>query len=167
MIKSFKHLFVSFIYNKMKFTLHFSSLEKQLNSCDNKTPLFSLEDKVKLCKVVNVYDGDTCKVVFRLNDQVHRWNIRMDGYDTPEMRPSKSKPNRDEEIIAAKAAKEYLKGLVMNENQLVYIKCGKFDKYGRLLGTLYIKKNDLISVNQMMIDNKHGYPYHGGTKKQF
>ena len=89
----------------MRFTLHFSSLENQLNSCDNKTPLFSLEDKVKLCKVVNVYDGDTCKVVFRLNNQIHRWNIRMDGYDTPEMRPSKSKPNRDEEIKAAKAAK--------------------------------------------------------------
>ena len=151
----------------MKFTVNFSSLESQLNKCDNKTPLFSLEGKIKLCKVVNVYDGDTCKVVFRLNDTIHRWNIRMTGYDTPEMRPSRSKPNRDEEIKAAKEARDYLKSLVMKENQLVYIKCGEFDKYGRLLGELFINKNDLISVNRMMIDAKHGYVYNGGTKKVF
>jgi len=151
----------------MKFTVHFKSLESQLNKCDNKTPLFSLEGKTKLCKVVNIYDGDTCKVVFRLNDNLHRWNVRMTGYDTPEMRPSRSKPNRDQEIKAAKAARDYLKSLVMKDNQLVYIKCGKFDKYGRLLGELFINKNDLISVNRMMIDAKHGYAYDGGTKKEF
>ena len=40
-----------------------------------------------------------------------------------------------------------------------------FDKYGRLLGEMYINKEDTVSVNQQMIDNKYGYEYHGGTKK--
>ena len=53
----------------------------------------------------------------------------------------------------------------MNENQLVYLKCGKFDKYGRLLGYVYIKEDDTESVNEMMIKNNHAYEYHGGTKK--
>ena len=145
----------------------FQNLEKELLKYDNKTPLFTLKDKLKLCKVVDVYDGDTCKVVFRLNKKIHRWNIRLDGYDTPEMRPSKSKANRDEEIAAAKRAKEYLKSLVMNDDQLVYIKCGEFDKYGRLLGVLFINKDDKESVNQKMIKEGHGYEYHGGTKKKF
>lgn len=145
----------------------FQNLEKELLKYDNKTPLFTLKDKLKLCKVVDVYDGDTCKVVFRLNKKIYRWNIRLDGYDTPEMRPSKSKANRDEEIAAAKKAKEYLKSLVMNDDQLVYIKCGEFDKYGRLLGVLFINKDDKESVNQKMIKEGHGYEYHGGTKKKF
>ena len=149
----------------MKF--HFRSLEKRLQSTNKKTPTFSLEDETKLCKVVDVYDGDSCKVAFSLNGDIYKWNIRMNGYDSPEMRPSKSKPNREAEKAAAVKAKEYLKSLIMKDKQLVYVKCGKFDKYGRLLGTILINKNDVLSVNQLMINNGHGYEYHGGTKKQF
>ena len=149
----------------MKF--HFRSLEKRLQSTNKKTPTFSLEDETKLCKVVDVYDGDSCKVAFSLNGDIYKWNIRMNGYDSPEMRPSKSKPNREAEKAAAVKAKEYLKSLIMKDKQLVYVKCGKFDKYGRLLGTILINKNDVLSVNQLMINNGHGYEYHGGTKKEF
>ena len=134
---------------------------------DNQTPLFSLEDTYCQCKVVNVYDGDTCKVVFPFSGKMYRWNVRLTGYDTPEMRPPRSQANRDEEIKAAYAARDFLRGKVMNENQLVYIKCGEFDKYGRLLGTLFLEETDLISVNDMMIQQGHGYAYDGGTKQKF
>ena len=84
------------------------------------------------------------------------------------MRPLKSKPNREQEILAAKEAKKFLMEQVMNDpKQLVYIKCGEFDKYGRLLGELYLNEEQINSVNQMMIDNNHGYVYDGGTKKDF
>ena len=134
---------------------------------NNDTPIFSLEGKYCQCKVVNVYDGDTCKVVFPMNDTMYRWNVRLTGYDTPEMRPPRSQENREKEIEAAYAARDFLRGQVMNENQLVYIKCGEFDKYGRLLGTLFLQETDLISVNDMMIQQGHGYEYDGGTKKKF
>lgn len=140
----------------------FKSNSSKLSNCDNNTPMFSLEGEMKLCKVVDIYDGDTCKVVFKLKDKLYRWNVRMNGYDSPEMRVSKSNPRRD--VIKQKAilARDYLSSLV--KNQLVYIKCGEFDKYGRLLGTLYINKNDNVSVNDMMVENGHGYSYFGGTK---
>ena len=77
-------------------------LKLRLKNCNKKTPTFSLKDETKLCKVVDIYDGDSCKVVFKLRKNIYKWNIRMNGYDSPEMRPSKSKPNRDEEIAAAK-----------------------------------------------------------------
>jgi endonuclease YncB( thermonuclease family) len=137
------------------------------STVNNDTPVFSLEGTSCICKVVNVYDGDSCKVVFPMKETMYRWNVRLTGYDTPEMRPSKSKENRDEEIVAAKLARDYLKGQVMNEGQLVYIKCGGFDKYGRLLGTLFKDESDLISVNDMMISEGHGYVYDGGTKQTF
>ena len=134
--------------------------------CDKKTPKFSLEGQTKICKVVDIYDGDTCRVVFNHNGHINKWNIRMNGYDSPEMRPSKKLENRDEIKKKALESKNYLKSLVCNSNEkLVYLKCGGFDKYGRLLGELYVNLEDEKSVNQQMIDNGHGYEYHGGTKK--
>ena len=143
-------------------------MEKQLLELDlSKIPLFTLKGLKTKGRICDVYDGDTCKVVFRMNDEINRWNVRMTGYDTPEMRPPKSQANRELEIAAAKQAKSYLQSLIMNPEQLVYIKCGEFDKYGRLLGEIYIKKDDSKSVNQMMIEQGHGYAYDGGTKKNF
>ena len=138
----------------------------KLKTCDKSTPKFSLEGQYKLCKVVDIYDGDTCRVVFNHNGYIHKWNIRMNGYDTPEMRPSKLLPNRDEIKKKAKESKNYLKSIISNsEDQLVYLKCGTFDKYGRLLGDMFINRDDTNSVNQLMIDKGYGYEYHGGTKK--
>ena len=136
-----------------------------LKNSTKKTPKFSLEGQTKLCKVVDVYDGDTCRVVFNHNGKINKWNVRMLGYDSPEMKPSKSNPNRNEIKIRAKKSKEYLKSLIANtNNQLVYLKCGKFDKYGRLLGEIYIDLNDKQSANDLMIINGYGYKYDGGTK---
>jgi endonuclease YncB( thermonuclease family) len=140
-------------------------LKCELNKCDKKTSKFSLDGLVKLCKIVDVYDGDTCRAVFRHNGEICKWNIRMNGYDSPEMRPSKKLENRDEIKKKAIAAKNYLKSLIMNEKQFVYLKCGKFDKYGRLLGTLFVLQSDTISVNDTMIKNNYAYEYHGGTKQ--
>ena len=137
--------------------------EKTIN-----TPLLSLEGYYSVAKVVSVYDGDTCRVVIPFKGEFYKWNVRLDGYDTPEMRPSRSKPNRDAEIAAAKAAKKYLISLVMESpNQIVYIKCKDFDKYGRLLASIYIHPEDNVSVNEMMVQNGHGYNYDGGTKRVF
>ena len=90
----------------------------------------------------------------------------MEGYDSPEIRISKNDPEREEKKKKAIEAKKYFKNLVMNDNQLVYIKCGKFDKYGRLLGKIYLNKNDTISVNELMINQKYGYVYYGGSKNK-
>ena len=144
----------------------FRNIKKELEKCNNSIELFTLEGEYKLCKVVDVYDGDTCKVVFDLNGCLNKWNVRMEGYDSPEIRISKNDPEREEKKKKAIEAKKYFKNLVMNDNQLVYIKCGKFDKYGRLLGKIYLNKNDTISVNELMINQKYGYVYYGGSKNK-
>ena len=138
----------------------------KLKSADKKTNKFTLNNLIKICKVVDVYDGDTCRVVFNHNGEINKWNIRMNGYDTPEIRPSKKLENRDEIKKKAIESRDYLKSLIMNEEQLVYLHCYGFDKYGRLLGEIYINKDDKESVNEMMIKNNYGYVYDGGTKKK-
>ena len=139
--------------------------DHELENCDDNVSEFSLDGYLKQCKVVDVYDGDSIKVVFRHSGMLNKWTIRMAGYDAPELRPRLNTPNRESVIESAKISKEFLKSLVMNEpKQIVYIQCGKMDKYGRLLGTVYINHEDNISVNDLMIQNRMGYEYYGGTK---
>lgn len=143
-----------------------SELIDKLKNCDKKIPKFSLDGMTKLCKVVDVYDGDTCRVVFEHNGNFNKWNIRMTGYDTPEIRPRKNLENRDEIKKKAIESRDFLKSQVMNyPEQLVFIKCSCFDKYGRLLGELFKDKECTISINNLMVEKGYGYVYHGGTKK--
>lgn len=138
-------------------------LKLALRNCNDKTPRFDLKGLFKLCKVVSVYDGDTCQVVFKHRGELNRWTIRMNGYDTPEMRPLKSLPHRGRIIEKAREAKLFLSKLITP--QLVILECLGFDKYGRLLGNIYQNVEDTQSVNDMMVASKLGCVYDGGTKE--
>ena len=142
---------------------------------DEDAPLFSLEGHRCWCKIHprDVYDGDTVKATFVLQGMgVRRFKCRLDGYDSPEMKPPKKTANREAIVASAKKAREHLIGMVASKkNQMVWCHCGKFDKYGRVLITLYDgptwfgKANPKDSINQRMIKDGHGYEYHGGTKR--
>ena len=129
----------------------------KLKAADNSIPLFSLNNQKYKAKVVNVYDGDTIKVVILFNNKLTRFSLRMTGYDSPELRTK----NQNEKAAAIKA-RDALSSKI--NNKIIDLHCGKFDKYGRLLGTVYLKN---LNINQWMIDNNYGYEYDGGTKQQF
>ena len=136
----------------------------KLNSFGNSTPKFSLKDAHKICKIVDVYDGDTVRGVFEHNGQFNKWTIRMYGYDSPEMRPSRSLENREEIKQKARESRDYLKKLILNKT--IYLHCLDFDKYGRVLANIYIDGLNNKSVNDHMVENNYGYAYFGGTKKK-
>ena len=126
--------------------------------------LFTLEGKTFQSKIVKVYDGDTCFAVFYLNNQPVKFKIRMYGYDSPELKPSLNLANREQEIKKANKSKSELEKLILNK--IVRLECGEWDKYGRLLGKIYVKNdNKEVYVNEYMIENGLGYSYFGGTKK--
>jgi endonuclease YncB( thermonuclease family) len=62
------------------------STEIDWANVDNNVELFSLEGQEHLAKVVDVYDGDTIKCVFPIHNTLYRWNCRLSGVDTPELR---------------------------------------------------------------------------------
>lgn len=137
-----------------------------LSKTTNDIPLYSMKEQVYRAKIVDVYDGDTCTVVIKQYNKYMKYKIRMLGYDSPEMKPSLQKENREAEIESAKIAKQALKDQI--DNQIVILHCDKFDKYGRLLGTIYTTGSyckHSLNINQWMIDNGYGYEYYGGTKK--
>ncbi len=142
------------------------SFEEKLKNIGDleKFPLFSLKGKSFIAKPTNIYDGDTLSMIFEVNGEILKYRCRCMGYDSPEMKPSKSKPDRELEISLAKKAKQrFVELLEKHQSKLVKIECFEFDKYGRLLVNIY-NKVDEKSINQIMIDEKHGKAYDGGTK---
>lgn len=123
-------------------------------TCKN-TQVFSFKNLKTKAKVIKVYDGDTIWVAFNYQGKYIRIKIRLDGIDTPELRSS----NRIEKKKAIDA-RDYLKRMI--DNRIITLHCGKFDKYGRLLGTIYYKN---VNINTNMIDVKHAVAYDGGKKK--
>ena len=112
-------------------------------------------------KVENVVDGDTIDVLIDLGfDILFASRVRLAGIDTPESR------TKD---LAEKAlgleAKEYLKKALKDAKSVV-IKTEKMnssEKYGRILGWLYIN-GDAESVNDKMINDGYAWGYMGDTK---
>lgn len=50
--------------------------------------------------------------------------------------------------------------------RVIRLVCGDFDKYNRILGTVFVigSDNREINVNQTLIDSKLVFPYKGDTK---
>lgn len=148
---------------------------------------FSLAGISTLCKVVDVYDADTFRVVFfkNINDKKPmKLKVRALGCNAPELHPLKSNPFRKEEMKKARIARNRLIQLVSdakidinvdyeksvtnnilaNNDKLMFIEFTKFDKYGRVLGTLYYDDTKNTSINQLLIDENHAVSYYGGKR---
>ncbi len=161
-----------------------SSTDDLINSTPD-TPFFSLDGLECNGKITQVYDGDTCHCNIQLPDgKITQFKVRLIGLDTPEIRPRRSLPNRDEEIHKAMLARNFLVSqvtdidididdyyskkdlneLIKENSKIVKVMCHEWDKYGRLLATFYTDDND-TSVNDLMIQEGHGYAYDGGKKQ--
>lgn len=126
---------------------------------------FSWEGKTFEAKPCDTYDGDTTGFVWIHNGQVIKQKCRCLGYDSPEMRCSKDDPEREAKKARGNAAKARFIEL-LNQDPTVTIHCGKGDKYGRVLVTIYNQTNGDKSLNDIMIEEGHGYEYYGGTKRK-
>ncbi|KAJ3052235.1 hypothetical protein HK097_006675 [Rhizophlyctis rosea] len=128
-------------------------------------PQFALPSNIKTpIKVLDVYDGDTLTAAIELfPSRFHSFSIRLLGVDTPEMRPPKPKPGREDEVRRAKEAKAYLEKLILGK--VVWAEFAGSEKYGRQLATLYLSENGRKTVNDMIIQNGHGKAYDGGARR--
>jgi len=134
---------------------------KNLEQMTSKTNKFSLNGYKTFAKCVHAYDGDTIHVVFKMphSNEYNKWVIRMMGIDTPEIKAK----NTNEKQLAVKA-RDFLRELILDK--IIIIECLDFDKYGRLLGNLFIEGND-ISISNMMIEKGYAKAYDGGTKTKW
>lgn len=132
---------------------------EELNT--NDVPLFNLNNCEFHAKCVEVYDGDTITIIIYLFNSFYKFKVRLSYINTPEIRTKNL-----EEKKAGLEARDHLRELILDK--IIKIKCGKFDKYGRLLGEIFLIEQDNscngdcncdISINQKLIDGGYAVPY--------
>ena len=115
------------------------------------------------CKVVKIIDGDTVDVDIDLGFGVwlHKERVRLYGIDTPESR------TRDlEEKKYGLAAKDFLTGMLDDDQIILKTHKDKTGKFGRILGELWRTSNYTDkSINRYMIEKHHAVAYHGQSKE--
>jgi len=112
------------------------------NLLDNKNELVG--------KVINVIDGDTIEV--KIENKVEK--VRMIGVNTPEL-----KDERKEVQCLAQKSKEYTKDNLLNKEVRIELDQtqGTHDKYGRMLGYIFIDPNK--SFNEILISGGYAYEF--------
>lgn len=118
---------------------------------------FSFDGYECLGKVIRVHDPDTITVIFEYNGNLYKKNLRLNGVDAPELHSTNKK-----EADLCKAGQKVLADLTLN--QIIKIKMGKFDKYGRILSSIFTYDTE-IDIIRILIDGGFVRLYDGGKKE--
>ena len=115
----------------------------------------------RIKNILKVVDGDTIDADIDLGFSISlEKRIRLAGIDTPESRTTDLK-----EKALGLEVKEWLKKRLEGAKDIL-IKTqlpDSTEKYGRILGKLYIN-NEETSLNEQMIDEGYAWSYMGDTK---
>ena len=124
----------------------------------------------RIKSVLKVVDGDTIDASIDLGFDISlEKRIRLAGVDTPESRTTDAK-----EKALGLEVKEWLEKKLDGQTDII-VKTelpDSTEKYGRILGHLFIGDKEVSavnkkkSVNQQMIDEGYAWEYDGGTKKK-
>ena len=109
---------------------------------------------IKTARVVSCYDGDTVTIGVKNTSGMYKFPLRLRGIDTPEI-----KGGSESEKKAAKFVRDKLRNKILGS--IIRITDLSYDKYGRLLGQIYL---DDIDISKWLLDNKYAVKYEGGTK---
>ena len=160
------------------------NLEELFKKYDNSTtPQFSLNGQKLFGRVVSLYDGDTLTVALNVFSGIYKFNIRMSGIDTCEIK-SKNEKNKELACFARSRLLSLITGKDTSETCLwnnrkkindnlnknmyfVLVECLDFDKYGRLLANVYNLNTEMKSDNSfssILLKEKLAYVYNGDTK---
>ena len=112
-------------------------------------------------KVIKVVDGDTIDADIDLGLSISlEKRVRLSGVDTPESRTTDLK-----EKALGLEVKEWLKHKLEGAKDIL-IKTqlpDSTEKYGRILGNLYIN-NESLSLNDQMVNAGYAWSYKGDAK---
>jgi len=122
-------------------------------------PTIPFKGEVIPCRVVDVYDGDTCTIIFMVRKKTpFKINLRMNDIDAPEKRGSSELEKQCAEAVA-----DYVKGLIMGK--ILPVRIDSWDKYGgRVRGDLFLAQDAVLSVSEHLLQRAMVRPYDGGKR---
>ena len=150
--------------------LHF---DKELADKGTDAPFLDRLAYTTMVYVTSVYDGDTFTIATRtqvpcgpnrMEQKIVRVKCRMNGIDTPEMKPPKNQPDREQEKAKAREAKQFVETIILNKHIRLHV--DGMDKYGRWLVRVACPDTG-SDLGEMLLAQGHAYRYDGGTKQAF
>ena len=143
---------------------------------DKNTKAFNFDGLNCMCRVIDITDGDTIKVIINFKNDYYKLIVRLNNIDTCETK-SKCEENKQKGLDAKKRIfnlitgktidvvdKKYIKNELNDNCYLCYIKCYDFDKYGRVLADIFSNEKSNDSFSSILINEKLAYIYGGKTK---
>ena len=135
-----------------------------------------------LCKVLDAYDADTCRVALPMADgTLAKFTVRLVGIDAPERKPAKNSKLHDLEKAAAMRCRAKFLTMVTEEGvfdidfmdtqarkgcgeskKIIRLEGHMFDKYGRILAKLYDKD---VCINDELVRTGWVRSYDGSTRQ--
>lgn len=150
-------------------------LNDLIESTYNNTRDFSMRGTRIQAKVLRVYDGDTLYLCAPQYGRLHKFNCRMLGYDSPELKQNQNHCFEARNALVLETAN--IKGveldstisnkelnIILDSNtKVIEAEFKGKDKYGRELVRLYDESG---CINERMI-HKYGFniPYDGKSKR--
>lgn len=137
----------------------------KLQSCtnDNIQEFGFYNNETKLVKVIDVYDGDTITIALCIDKtdcnarSIYKFKVRMYGYNTEEIRQPKNEPNREEKKQWAIYQRDWVIERILNK--IVLLECLGYDKYGRILGKVYLDNNKTQCLNDIIVQKNIATKY--------
>lgn len=154
-------------------------LYTRLLACPHDVPVYNLSGQHLWCRLLEMHDSDSLKVVIEINNKLYKVMTRLVGIDTPEIRTKDEREktlaiaSRDRTAawalpdhfhVGGKYSEKRLKEVFWQTPVILFIKCHESDKYGRLLATVYKSAEDTESLNDVLIREGYADVYMGGTK---
>lgn len=146
------------------------------------TSLFSLNGSNTLARIINIHDGDTITCILPCFNNYYKFNIRLNGIDTCELK-STDPILKEKALSAKKRLFQYISDVPYTSTTniidffdkhivFVWLECKNFDKYGRLLADVFkvnigCADGDLKlqpSLSDLLLKEKLAYEYHGERK---
>jgi endonuclease YncB( thermonuclease family) len=115
---------------------------------------FTFDGKTLDAFVLRVYDGDTITASIDVAGTCYSFHVRILGIDTSEIHGK-----TEVEKQRAQAAKTFVSDRILEK--FVTLKCGHFDKYGRILSEVIY---DSESIGDLLLHHELAVKYDGGKK---
>lgn len=145
------------IYNFLR-RKYYNVMYTDLLMCnDRNTPMFGLRGLRGVAKVTSVQHGDVLNIVTRIGGYPHRFNVKMQGYESPH----EDKSTGNEQTIAQVAKANLLR---LTQGKLLRVTFGQLNQKGQYLVTLHTIEGECI--NDTMIKHRCGVPFGPDGKKK-
>lgn len=133
---------------------------------------FTFNGIVTNAKVVDIINGDTCKVLMNINNQPNIYSIKMYGYNAPNIKKKSSNyegryaryelaclVTSISEIINENTKSVDITKIIQKHNKkIIQIHLMDFDRYDTIYAKIYLEDQKKY-VNDIMIENGVVYPY--------